>query len=203
MDDLPVRIIPLSLGFGLIYTKSHEKEEEPSNMRGFCLIAVAACLSVMASAQTTADELIQAIRNNDLASLKARLAKGADVNTRDQRGSTLLMHAAAFGSSEAVKLLLESGAQVNAKNGLEATALILGAGNAEKARMLVENGADVNAHSKLGRTPLMVAASCGGCSATVKLLLDKGADPKAADKQGNTALNEAAWADNSASVKLL
>src|ERR1035437_1432308 len=94
-------------------------------MRGFCLIAVAACLSVMASAQTTADELIQAIRNNDLASLKARLAKGAQVDTRDPRGTTLLMHAAAFGSPEAVKLLLERGAQVNAKNDLEATALIL------------------------------------------------------------------------------
>ena len=172
-------------------------------MRGFCLIAVAACLSAAGHAQSTADELIQAIRNNDLASLKARLAKGADVDTRDQRGSTLLMHAAAIGSPEAVKLLLESGAEVNAKNELEATALILGAGNPEKARMLVEKGADVNAHSKLGRTPLMIAAGCDGCSATVKLLLDKGADPNAKDKQGDTALTAAAWADNSDSVKLL
>jgi len=196
-------------------------------MRGFCVICISVCLSAVATAQSTADELIQAIRNNDLASLKARLAKGADVNTRDQRGSTLLMHAAAFGSPEAVKLLLESGAQVNAKNDLEATALILGAGNPEKARMLVEKGADVNAHSKLGRTPLMIAASCDGCSATVKLLLDKGADPNAKDnegalaagaavivpengagrrpraKQGDTALAAAARADNSDSVNLL
>jgi len=42
-------------------------------MRGFCLITVAACLCSMASAQSTADELIQDIRNNDLTSLKARL----------------------------------------------------------------------------------------------------------------------------------
>ena len=165
-------------------------------MRGFCVIIIAACLSAAAYAQSNADELIQAIRNNDLASLKARLSKGAEVNTRDQRGSTLLIHAAAIGSPEAVRLLLESGADVNAKNELEATALILGAGNIEKARMLVEKGADVNAHSKLGRTPLMIAASCDGCSATVKLLLDKGADPNAKDKQGNTALTAAAWADN-------
>ena len=172
-------------------------------MRGFCVIAVAACLSAGAGAQSTADELIQDIRNNDLTALKSRLAKGAPVDTRDQRGTTLLMYAAAIGSPEAVKLLLGSGADVNARNDVEATALILGAGNAEKARMLVEKGADVNAHSKLGRTPLMIAASCDGCAATVKLLLDKGADPKAADKHGNTALNEAAWADNSESVKLL
>jgi ankyrin repeat protein len=157
----------------------------------------------MASAQSTADELIQDIRNNDLTSLKARLAKGAAVDTRDQRGSTLLMHAAAFGSPETVKLLLGSGADVNARNGVEVTALILGAGNPEKARMLVEKGADVNARSKLGRTPLMIAAGCDGCLATVKLLLDKGADPNAKDKDGNTTLSEAAWADNTESVRML
>ena len=199
-------------------------------MRGFCVIAVAACLSIGASAQTTADEpiaeLIRDIRKNDLASLKARFAKGLPVDTRDQRGTTLLMHAAALGSPEAVKLLIGSGADVNARNDVDATALILGAGNPKKARMLVEKGADVNARSKLGRTPLMIAAGCDGCSATVKLLLDKGADPNAADKQGpepagapvtspespgrrrgvkpgGTALTAAARADNSESVKLL
>src|SRR5436309_2368525 len=148
-------------------------------MRGFWVISIATCLSVAACAQSGADQLIQAIRNNNLASLKASLAKGADVNTKDARGTTLLMHAAAVGSPEAVKLLLESGAEVNAKNEVEATALILGAGNAEKARMLVEKAADVNAHSKLGRTPLMIASGCDGCAVTVKLLLDKGADPNA------------------------
>ena len=60
------------------------------------------------------------------------------------------MHAAAIGSPEAVKLLLESGAEVNAKNEVEATALILGAGNPAKARMLVEKGADVNAQQQAG-----------------------------------------------------
>jgi ankyrin repeat protein len=196
-------------------------------MRGFCVIAVAVCLSAGASAQSTTDELIQDIRNNDLTALKSRLANGAAVDTRDPRGTTLLMYAAAIGSPEAVKLLLGSGADVNARNDLEATALILGAGNPEKARMLVEKGADVNARSKLGRTPLMIAAGCDGCSATVKLLLDKGADPNVKEKegalpaaaavtvpangagrrrrakQGETALTAAARADNADSVRLL
>jgi ankyrin repeat protein len=140
-------------------------------------------VSVAAHAQGNAGDFIQAIRNNDLGSLKAGFTKSAGaVNTRDQRGSTLLMHAAAIGSPEAVKLLIDSGADVNAKNEVDATALILGAGNPAKARMLVEKGADVNAHSKLGRTPLIIAASCEGCTATVKLLLDKGADPNARTK---------------------
>lgn len=172
-------------------------------MRGCYAVFVAVCLSTAAWAQTDADELFLEIRNNNLASLKGRFAKGVPVDTRDSRGSTLLMQAAAFGSPEAVKLLLEKGADPNAKNDLEATALILGAGNPEKARMLVEKGANVNAASKLGRTPLMIAASCAGCTSTVKLLLDKGADPNAKDKEGNTAVHEAAFADNWESVKLM
>ena len=64
-------------------------------MRGFWVISITICLSVAACAQNAADQLIQTIRNNDLASLKASLAKGVDVNTKDSRGSTLLMHAAA------------------------------------------------------------------------------------------------------------
>jgi ankyrin repeat protein len=172
-------------------------------MRGFCVISIVVSLSAAASAQTTADDLIQAIRKNDLASLKSGLAKGAAVDTRDQRGTTLLMHAAAVGSPEAVKLLLDKGADVNARNELEATPLILAAGSVEKARMLVEKGAGVNAQSKLGRTPLIIAAGCDGCAPTVKLLLDKGADPNAKDKRGNIALVAAATADNMDSVKLL
>src|SRR5437868_15325896 len=114
-------------------------------MRGFCAICITFCLSAAAFAQGNAGDLIQAIRNNDLRSLKASLAKGSGVvNTHDQQSSTLLMHAAAIGSPEAVKLLLESSADVNAKNEVEATALILGAGNPAKARMLVEKDADVN-----------------------------------------------------------
>jgi ankyrin repeat protein len=173
-------------------------------MRGFCAVCITFGLSAAAYAQGNAGDLIQAIRNNDLASLKANIAKGSGVvNTRDQRGSTLLMHAAAIGSPEAVKLLLESGADVNAKNEVEATALILGAGNPAKARMLVEKGADVNAHSKLGRTPLLIAASCESCTATVKLLLDKGADANAKDKDGNSPITAASWVNNLDVVKLL
>ena len=173
-------------------------------MRGTIVITVAACLCALPlCAQNAADELIQLVRNNDLPTLKARLAKGADVNTRDARGATLLIHAAAIGSPEAVKLLLDSGADPNAKSQLEATALILGAANAEKTRVLLAKGADANARSKLGRTPLMIAASCDGCSTSVKLLLDKGADPNAADAQGHTPLLAAANVNDLQSVKLL
>jgi len=171
-------------------------------MRGLLLTAVL-LLRLPAAAQTPADPLFQAIRNNDLASLKKQLAGGADANSRDRKGATPLLYAAAFGSPEAVQLLLDSGADINARNAFDATALLWAAGQPHKARLLVEKGADVNARTKAGRTPLMVAAACDGCSDTVALLLDKGADPKARDNGGSTALHEAAAAGDVETVRLL
>src|SRR5437763_6365428 len=150
-------------------------------MKRYFIVAAVLCFAAAATAQNSPDELMQLIRINDLTTLKSRLAKGAGVNARDARGTTLLMQAAGFGTVDAVKLLLASGADVNAKNQFEMTPLLFGAANHEKARLLIEKGAGVNAKSKAGRTPLMIAAACDGCAPSVKLLLDKGADPKAVD----------------------
>jgi ankyrin repeat protein len=152
----------------------------------------------VANGYAQSDVLFQAIRNGDLAALRAQLAQGADKNARDRRGATLLMHAAAFGTADAVKALLDAGADVNARNSFEATALVWSAADSNKVRLLVEHGANVNARTKLGRTPLMVAAACDGCSETVRYLLSKGADAS-----GVGALQLAALAGDSKSVGLL
>jgi ankyrin repeat protein len=157
----------------------------------------------VANGYAQSDILFQAIRNGDLPTLRAQLAQGSDKNARDRRGSTLLMHAGAFGTAEAVKALLDAGADVNARNSFEATALVWSAGDDAKVRLLVEHGADVNARTKLGRTPLMAAAACDGCSATVRYLLSKGADVNAKDGSGVGALQLAALAGDAKSVGLL
>ena len=161
-----------------------------------------AMLAVPAGAGEDAAELFRAIRNDDLAHLKAHVNK-TNVNARDRRGATLLMHAAAFGSADAVKLLLASGADVNAHNDFDATALIWAAHDAEKARLLMASGADVNARSKQGRTPLMLASTRGGSPETVAAMLAKGADVNVQDGRGDTALGEAAQAGQLEIMRLL
>ena len=157
--------------------------------------ALSAWLILVALPAAAADTpaLFDAIRAADTAYIKAHVTK-PELEARDRRGSTPLMHAAAFGNLNTLKLLLDAGADVRARNNMGATALLWAAADPERARLLIEHGADVTAVSKQGRTPLMAAAARKGGSAIVGLLLSKGADVHAKDVIGNTALTLAARA---------
>src|SRR5206468_720220 len=72
------------------------------------LILLATSSAYLGAEQPDAsNRFYQAVRNNDLASLRS-LIKSADVNSKDERGSTPLMFAAAFGSVDGMKLLLDA-----------------------------------------------------------------------------------------------
>src|SRR6266446_5787495 len=90
-----------------------------------------------AVAQDTAESFYQAIRKNDVGALRT-LLKTADANTKDKRGTTALMMAAAYGSIDAMNSLVAAGADVNAKNDFGATALHWCSGDLEKVRLLVD-----------------------------------------------------------------
>src|SRR5260370_41789555 len=117
-----------------------------------------ACSTAIAVEDVT--PMLRAIRNNGLVFLKQHLDQ-SNKDARDVHGATLLMHAAIFGSPEAVRLLLAAGADVNAGNDFEATALLWAARDPIKVAMLLARGADGNAQSSLGRTPLILPAGAG------------------------------------------
>ena len=147
--------------------------------------------------------LFQAIRNNDLSQIQRQLKNGADVNFQGRRNTTPLMYAAAFGTVDAMRLLIDAGADVNAKNAFDATALMWGAADLAKVKLLIDKGSGVNATSKQGRTALIIAASHNGAEPIVRLLVAKGADPKTADNFKDTPLIAAAEANDADSIRFL
>jgi len=137
--------------------------------------------------------LITAVRTEPRERVAALLAANRDlINAPDAAGSTLLHHAAAFARAETFTLLIEAGANVNARNRRRATPLHWALDDEAKIRALVERGAAVNAKDAEGRTALYQAASLGNALPALKLLLTLGASPNLAIANGRTPLMAAA-----------
>jgi ankyrin repeat protein len=125
------------------------------------------------------------------------IAKGADVNAKNNEGVTPLIWAIAKRKPSLAKLLIKNGADVNVAitNGdLEgSTPLHFAAGESdsggdlETANELIAAGAKIDTKNKDGQTPLYVAA-INGLDAIVDLLLQKGAEINAKDTDGRTPL---------------
>jgi ankyrin repeat protein len=113
---------------------------------------------------------------------------------------------------ETVKLLLDSGANIEATDEGRGPPLVDAAGYAQTnvVRLLLDRGANLHARDKHGNTAL-ITASCECAVATmndaydvVKLLLEQGSDVNAHSNDGATALmNAAAGIGGSAIVELL
>jgi ankyrin repeat protein len=118
------------------------------------------------------------------------------VDTKFWDGETALMSEASKGRIEAVKLLLEAGANISAKDDTGQTALhrmmdVSYRPSKDMAELLLAKGADVNLKDKEGRTPLHLAAESADRD-IVKFLLDKGARINEKDESGFIALHHAA-----------
>jgi ankyrin repeat protein len=142
------------------------------------------------------------IRNNDLSTL-TKLVRDSGPNALDARGNSPLMYAAALGSPESMRLLLDAGADPNTANVFAATPLMWCAGDVAKVRLLLSKDARVDARSQLGRTPLLISAAYDGATEAARLLVEKGADVNARDKSGMSVLEQAAFSNHIELVRLL
>jgi len=147
------------------------------------------------------EDLLAAVKLNDIPAAEALFAKGMDVNTTDPGANTLLMIAIQGESGDMVKLLLRHKARVNPRNQYGETALMLAAaaGALEQVRSLVDQGAKINLS---GWNPLIYAA-WRGQTEVVRYLLTKGADIDAVSPNGISALMMAARGGHFETVKLL
>lgn len=132
------------------------------------------------------------------------------VNDFAQDGFHPLGLASFFGHAEAVKFLLESGADPNlpAANSTRVTALHSACAVSneisalESARLLLDAGADPNARQQGGFTPLHAAAQNGYLDVS-RLLLAHGAEPAPLNDQGRTPKDYAAQHGHQEIVALL
>jgi len=168
-------------------------------MRIACVLAL---IAVAATAQDP-DKFYSAIRENNLAQLKALLDQKQSPAITDDRGMTPLMYAAEVGSLEAMRLLIERGADVNAQNAFGSTALMWSVPDPAKVRLLLDHGANVNLTAKSGRTALIIAGFTNPSSEVVRLLLAKGAKVAIMDSRHVTPLNAATFGNDTATIRLL
>ncbi|MGD0792340.1 MAG: ankyrin repeat domain-containing protein [Terriglobales bacterium] len=120
---------------------------------------------------------------------EAGLRDASAINSRSKDGFTALHFACFFGQPEAARLLIESGAAVDAvaANPMQVMPLhsAASARNLEAARLLLEHGAPVNARQQGGWVPIHAAAQ-NGDRPMVELMLKHHADPKLANHEGKT-----------------
>lgn len=118
-------------------------------------------------------------------------------------GRTPLHEAVARDSVEDARMLLGSGADVNAVETETGWTPIFYAKTAEMVRLLRSAGADIGRRDASGRTPLHKAAADGAADA-LSALIESGADIDARDEENWTPLHWAAnWYGNDATIGIL
>lgn len=168
-------------------------------MPGFmlCLIALAPGFTARAAEVAGDTELMAAVRQNDVATVRGLLDKGSDPNVANAYGSTALLLAASQSgvgpagktATQVMQLLLQYGAIVNAQAGNGVTALIIaaGRGSVENVQLLLAAGAKPNVETKQGDSALL-EATVHGYLKIVIMLLQAGADTNLKDANGQTPL---------------
>ena len=148
--------------------------------RIFALGAVAVFIAIVAMSWFSSGHqqarhnraLIAGARAGDLTAVGSALDAGANVNARDADGITALMHAARgeqpniadpapTDHPEVIELLIQRGADVNAKTDSGFVALFWAAryGHARAAKVLIDHGADINSKDRDGMSALRWAAT--------------------------------------------
>ena len=153
------------------------------------------------------DALGYAACGDDPAAVQELLAAGANVNGVGESGYTPLMGAINNQRIAIAKILIDAGADVNARipeNGDTPLTLPLyyKRDSSEGVGLLLTKGANPNTANSVGRSALMLA-TFGQPISAVKDLPQAGANVNAQDRNGNTALMAAVEYNNVEAVRLL
>ncbi|MBU8882332.1 ankyrin repeat domain-containing protein [Kaistella sp. DKR-2] len=139
------------------------------------------------------ENLVTAVMKNDTVTVKDALEKGADVNTTDQKGRSLLLIAVTGKHTEMVKLLIGYKADVNLQDAQKDTAFLYAgaSGQTGLVKLFLKSGARFDIFNRYNGTALIPACERGHVE-TVKVLTNtKGFPLDHVNRLGWTALMEA------------
>lgn len=133
-------------------------------MRNIILKLLLASLIILVSSNGHAEELHQAVTDNNIESVKLVLENGADIN---QLGPSWYDYGSALhiavqeGHQEIAQLLIEKGALVDLRDNSDLTPLHNAAWNGDlgMVKLLLDAGANITARDYSGATPLACAYS--------------------------------------------
>lgn len=155
----------------------------------------------------------QAAREGDAPRLQVLLGSQPDrANMENEEGLTLLGYAAHYGQVEAVRVLIEEGADINAVSHSRISyipsntalhAAIAGERNMDVIRLLLSHQADTRIFDSNGHTCLHTAAYHDDNTGLIRLLLEHGADIHARLGEGESALSLAEKQGNHQVAELL
>jgi ankyrin repeat protein len=179
----------------------------PVTFRALAAAAIVLCSGVCfgPAPAAAADSLLDATQAGDSAAALALVAGKADVNARQEDGTTALHWAAYHDDLPLLRGLLKAGAKANVANDYGSTPLAEAAERAdpEALRVLLEAGADVESPNAQGQTALMTVARTDIVEAA-KVLVAHGANVNASEKwRGQTALMWASAQSRAAMVQFL
>lgn len=139
--------------------------------------------STQAQQSSLKRDIVEAVEKGDLLAVQQLVSLGADINSTNYFGTTLLILAIGNDEIAIVKYLLEQGANPEAKI-YENTALMVASskGSQKMVQMLLAKGADIKGNTSTGYSVLMTAAERGHYDLT-SFLIDQ-----------STNLNESLWA---------
>lgn len=132
------------------------------------------------------EELIDAVKCNDLERAKIAIDSGANVNAEDNKA---VEKAVKLGYAEMVKFLIDQGAnlEMHLTAGIVITMLSYFAkiDNFNAVNLLLDVGVDINSVNNKGETALMWASWDNNLD-MVRLLMERGADAPTIQKKGST-----------------
>lgn len=148
---------------------------------------------------------LAAVRAGNLVKLQNLIEQqGANMNSRNRTGESLLMMAIKGGQKDIIAYLLSKDANVNVANTAKVTPLMAAAyaGDIQTSILLLNKDADINAVDQLKKPAIVYAAGIGNAE-IVDLLLARGIDINARYPNDLTVLMWAAGAGHANTVKLL